>query len=282
MKRGLVLEGGAMRGMFTAGVLDVMLEQGITYDGIMGVSAGAVFGCNYKSNQPGRVLRYNLRFCRDPRYSGLRSFLKTGDLYGADFCYRAIPDELDPFDTEAYRASPTAFYVVAADVDTGKPVYHLCPDGGKEDLQWFRASASMPLASRVVEVGGRRLLDGGMADSIPIKKMEALGYERNVVVLTQPLGFVKEKNSALPLMRVALRRYPKLLETMAHRHERYNKTTAYIREQERRGTLFVLRPEAPLEIGKVEHRRETIQAVYNLGRAVMEKRLDALRAYLEA
>lgn len=280
MKRGLVLEGGAMRGMFSAGILDVMMERGIPFDGIMGVSAGAVFGCNYKSNQPGRVLRYNLRFCQDPRYCSFRSYLKTGDLYGADFCYRAIPDELDPFDTETYRNSPIDFYVVGADVETGLPVYHNCRDGGKEDLQWFRASASMPLAAQVVEVGGYRLLDGGMADSIPVKKMEDLGYEKNVVVLTQPLGFVKEKNSALPLMRIALRKYPKLLETMAHRHERYNETTAYIREQERKGNLFVLRPEAPLEIGKVEHDREKIQAVYDLGRNVMEKRLDALREYL--
>lgn len=282
MKRGLVLEGGAMRGMFSAGVLDVMMEQGIAYDGIMGVSAGAVFGCNYKSNQPGRVLRYNLRFCQDPRYCSFRSYLKTGDLYGGDFCYREIPDKLDPFDQAAYRASPVEFYVVAADVRTGQAVYHKCMDGGEEDLQWFRASASMPLAAKVVKVGGYQLLDGGMADSIPIRKMEEVGYDRNVVVLTQPLGFVKKKNSALPLMRVALRKYPKLLETMARRHQRYNETTAYIREKERRGELFVLRPEHPLNIGKVEHNPGNIQAVYNLGRQVMEKRLDALRTYLEA
>ena len=281
MKRGLVLEGGAMRGMFSAGVLDVMMEQGIAYDGIMGVSAGAVFGCNYKSNQPGRVLRYNLRFCQDPRYCSFRSYLRTGDLYGGDFCYREIPNSLDPFDQAAYRASPMDFYVVAADVETGQAVYRNCLEGGEEDLQWFRASASMPLAARVVEVGGYRLLDGGMADSIPIRKMESLGYDRNVVLLTQPLGFVKEKNSALPLRRLALRKYPKLLETMAHRHENYNETTAYIREKERRGELFVLRPEAPLPIGKVEHDREKIQAVYHMGRQVMEKRLEALRAYLE-
>lgn len=282
MKRGLVLEGGAMRGMFSAGVLDVMMEQGIAYDGIMGVSAGAVFGCNYKSNQPGRVLRYNLRFCRDPRYCSFRSYLKTGDLYGGDFCYREIPDKLDPFDQAAYRASPVEFYVVAADVRTGRAVYRKCMDGGEEDLQWFRASASMPLAAKVVKVGGYQLLDGGMVDSIPIRKMEELGYDRNVVVLTQPLGFVKEKNSALPLMRVALRKYPKLLDAMARRHQRYNETTAYIREKERRGELFVLRPEHPLNIGKVEHNPGNIQAVYNLGRQVMEKRLDALRTYLEA
>lgn len=153
MKHGLVMEGGAMRGLFTAGVIDVMMEEGIGFDGAIGVSAGAVFGSNYKSNQPGRVIRYNLRFCQDPRYSSFRSLAKTGDLFGADFCYREIPDHLDPFDREAYESSPMDFYVVATDVHTGKPVYHNCRKGDREDLDWFRASASMPLAARIVEVG---------------------------------------------------------------------------------------------------------------------------------
>ncbi len=279
MKRGLVLEGGAMRGMFTAGVLDVMMEREVRYDGIVGVSAGAVFGCNYKSHQPGRVLRYNLRFCKDPRYCSLRSFLKTGNLYGTEFCYRTIPDQLDVFDAETYRKDPMDFYVVAADVETGKAVYHNCLDGGAEDLQWIRASASMPLAAQPVEIQGRRYLDGGMADSIPLRQAEKLGFAKNVVVLTQPMGFVKQRNRAMPMMRAALRRYPKLLETMAHRHEAYNETIAYLRQRERQGEIFVIRPEVPLEIGKVEHDREKIQAVYDMGRAVMQKRWQALEAF---
>ncbi len=279
MKRGLVLEGGAMRGMFTAGVLDVMMERGVRYDGIVGVSAGAVFGCNYKSHQPGRVLRYNLRFCKDPRYCSLRSFLKTGNLYGTEFCYRTIPDQLDVFDAETYRKDPMDFYVVAADVETGMAVYHNCLDGGAEDLQWIRASASMPLAAQPVEIQGRRYLDGGMADSIPLRQAEKLGFAKNVVVLTQPMGFVKQRNRAMPMMRAALRRYPKLLETMAHRHEAYNETIAYLRQRERQGEIFVIRPEVPLEIGKVEHDREKIQAVYDMGRAVMQKRWQALEAF---
>lgn len=282
MKRGLVLEGGAMRGLFTTGILDVMMERGLSFDGIVGVSAGAVFGCNYKSHQPGRVLRYNLRFCKEPRYCSFRSFLKTGDLYGAEFCYEDIPQRLDPFDTDAYRADPMDFYVVATDAATGRPVYHNCLDGGAEDLQWIRASASMPLASRVVEIDGRGYLDGGMSDSIPIRKAEELGYEKTVVVLTQPLDFVKTKNKMLPVMRLALGKYPKLLDTMARRHTVYNRTTAYLREKERRGEVFVLRPEAPLPIGKVEHDPKRMHDVYHLGRQAMEKRWEELLAYLEA
>lgn len=281
MKRGLVMEGGAMRGLFTAGVTDVMMEAGIVFDGAIGVSAGAVFGGNYKAGQAGRVLRYNLRFCKDPRYSSLRSLIKTGDLFGADFCYREIPDHLDPFDQAAYAANSMDFFVVATDVHTGRAVYHNCLDGGREDLEWFRASASMPLASRIVSVGGYDLLDGGIADSIPLAYLEEQGYDRNVVVLTQPMGYVKTKNKAMPLLRRVYKDYPQLLDTLARRQDVYNETTAAIREKERRGEVFVIRPEAPLDIHRVEHDRERIQAVYDLGRAVMEKRLEAMKAFLQ-
>ena len=281
MKRGLVMEGGAMRGLFTAGVTDVMMEAGIVFDGAIGVSAGAVFGGNYKAGQAGRVLRYNLRFCKDPRYSSLRSLIKTGDLFGADFCYREIPDHLDPFDQAAYAANSMDFFVVATDVHTGRAVYHNCLDGGREDLEWFRASASMPLASRIVSVGGYDLLDGGIADSIPLAYLEEQGYDRNVVVLTQPMGYVKTKNKAMPLLRRVYKGYPQLLDTLARRQDVYNETTAAIREKERRGEVFVIRPEAPLDIHRVEHDRARIQAVYDLGRAVMEKRLEAMKAFLQ-
>ena len=188
MKTGLVLEGGAMRGLYTAGVLDILMENGITVDGAVGVSAGAVFGCNYKSGQIGRVLRYNLAYCRDPRYMGLRSLIRTGDLYGEQFCYHDIPDRLDPFDREAFRKNPMAFYVVCTDVHTGEAVYYRLSDGGDRDIQWMRASASMPLVSRTVQVDGYELLDGGIADSIPIAWFRSQGYTRNLVILTQPAG----------------------------------------------------------------------------------------------
>lgn len=281
MKHGLVMEGGAMRGLFTAGVIDVMMEQNIVFDGAVGVSAGAVFGCNYKSHQIGRVLRYNLAFCQDPRYCSMRSRIKTGDLFGADFCYRQIPDELDVFDREAYANSPMDFYVVGTDVRSGRAVYHNCRKGDQEDMDWFQASASMPLASQIVSVGNRNLLDGGIADSIPLKFIQAQGYAKNVVILTQPLDYVKKKNKLMPLMKVVYRQYPNLLHTMAKRHEVYNEATAYIRAQEAAGKIFVLRPEAPLDIHRVEHDRERIQAVYDLGRATAEEQVDALRAFLQ-
>ena len=282
MKTGLVLEGGAMRGMFTAGVMDVWLENGLPFDGAMGVSAGAVFGCNYKSRQAGRVIRYNVKYCREPRYCSVRSLLKTGDLYGADFCYRLLPEVLDPFDNAAYDANPMAFYAVCTDVETGQAVYHLCEKAGETSLDWFRASASMPLASRMVEIDGRKYLDGGIADSIPLKALEALGYARNVVILTQPEGFQKKPNKALPLIRRVYRKYPRLIETLSRRHEVYNETLTYVRRQEKAGAALVIRPEEKLPIGHVSHKAEELQAVYHMGRRMGEKRLDEVRGFLKS
>jgi predicted patatin/cPLA2 family phospholipase len=195
MKKGLVLEGGAMRGLFTVGILDALMENGFVFDGAVGVSAGAVFGCNIKSGQIGRALRYNLAFCRDKRYCGFHSLVTTGNYYNADFCYRTIPHTLDWFDVEAFRNNPMDFYVVATRAVTGDAVYHNCLSGDDGDIDWLRASASMPLASRPVCINGKKYLDGGIADSVPIRFFEDIGYNRNVIILTQPESYQKTKKS---------------------------------------------------------------------------------------
>jgi len=277
---GLVLEGGAMRGLFTAGVLDVLMENGIVLDGTIGVSAGAVFGCNYQSGQIGRTLRYNLRFCNEWRYCSIRSLFLTGDLYGAKFCYLTLPMELDLFDYEAYAANPHPFYVVCTDVETGEAVYRLCERADGDNRAWFRASASMPLVSRVVEVSGKKLLDGGIADSVPIRYFESIGYDRNVVVLTQPEGFVKTASRGLPLMKRLLRKYPKVAQTMERRHEVYNETSAYIAQREKEGAAFVIRPPKALEMSRTEHDPAKLQAAYNIGREEALRRLEELKAFL--
>lgn len=281
MKTGLVLEGGAMRGMFTAGVTDVMLENHIEFDGMVGVSAGACFGCNFKSRQIGRSVRYNLRFCRDPRYCSFRSLLKTGDLFGADFCYDEIPRQLDLFDYDAFAANPMEFHVVCTDVETGEAVYDQLYSADDEEMRLVRASASMPLVSRIVEVRGRKLLDGGIADSIPLKYFEGQGYGRNVAVLTQPEGYVKQPNRAMPLMRRVLKDYPEAIKAIARRHEMYNETLAYVRQREAEGACFVIRPKEKLIVGRIEHNPEKLRAVYEAGRKVMEEQLDALKAFLQ-
>ena len=276
MKKGLVLEGGAMRGLFTAGIIDVMMEAGVEPDGLIGVSAGAAFGCNYKSRQPGRAVRYNTRFAKDPRYSGLRSLIKTGDYFNAEFGYHIVPKEYDIFDTEAFEQNRLVFVFVCTDVMTGEAVYHQMDRVTFDELEWLRASASMPLASKVVEVGGRKLLDGGVADSIPLAYFERIGYERNVVILTQPEGYVKEPNRLMPLMRLALRKYPKMLEAMENRHLMYNQELEYVRQAERERRCLVIRPDEKLPIGHISHDPENMRRVYEIGRRKGEKHLDQI------
>ena len=279
MKKGLVLEGGAMRGLFTAGIIDVMMEAGVEPDGLIGVSAGAAFGCNYKSRQPGRAIRYNTRFAKDPHYSGLRSLIKSGDYFNAEFGYHIVPKQYDIFDVDAFNQNPMAFIVVCTDVLTGKAVYHKMERVDFEELEWLRASASMPLASKVVEVGGRKLLDGGVADSIPLEYSESIGYERNVVILTQPGGFVKEPNKLMPLMKIGLRRYPKMIEAMATRHLMYNRELEYVRKAEREGRCLVIRPDEKLPIGHICHDPEKMRRVYEIGRRMGERYIDRIKDF---
>jgi len=279
-KTGLVLEGGAMRGLFTCGIIDTFLEENITFDGAIGVSAGAVFGCNLKSRQFGRALRYNERFCRDWRYCSLLSLILTGDLYGADLCYNRIPYELDPFDLETFRSDPMAFYLVATDVETARPVYHLCTTGDGEDMKWFQASASMPIASKPVEIGGRKYLDGGIADPIPLEYFQGIGYEKNVVILTQPADYVKTPQDHPLLMKTALRKYPAVARALLNRHKAYNHTTSEIRKQEKDGRILVIRPPEALNIGPVCREPAELRRVYEIGRRAARETLDQVREYV--
>ena len=283
MKTGLVLEGGGLRGVFSAGVMDVLMEEGIEFDGAIGVSAGAAFGCNYKSRQPRRAILYNMKFAKDPRYSSMRSLIATGDLFNAQFCYHDIPEKLYPFDWEAFRQNPMEFYLVCTDVETGEPVYHLCDnDDDWEMLEWFRASGSMPMVSRVVEIGGRKLLDGGLSDSIPLRFMEQQGYERNVVILTRPSTYIKKSSPLTRVIGRSLHKYPNAVKALMERHTNYNETLAYIRQREAGKFAFVIRPETDLDVGRVEHDRLKIKEAYKAGRRAARKRLNALRRFLEA
>ena len=280
MKTGLVLEGGAMRGMFTAGILDVFMEEGVQFDGAIGVSAGAAFGVNFKSGQIGRAIRYNARFCNDARYCGWRCLLRDGNIFSRDFAYGEVPLVHDPFDFEAYARHPMPFYLVCTDVTTGEPVYHLY--GGKEDhgFEWIRASASMPLVSQMVEIEGRRLLDGGISDSIPLRYFESQGYRRNVVILTQPPMYEKKENGLLFMVRLMYRKYPHLVRAMEKRHLVYNETLRYVEEKERAGEILVMRPLAPLPVSRVEKNPDRLLQTYEIGRAAAKERLAEVRDFL--
>lgn len=280
MKKGLILEGGAMRGLFTAGVTDVLMEEGITFDGAVGVSAGAAFGCNYKSRQIGRVLRYNTRFCNDKRYCGLGSWIKTGNIYNTDFCYNDVPLKYDKFDFEEYEKNPMEFYVVCTDVETGEPVYHRYDGYFDHKFDWIRASASLPLAAEIVDIDGRKLLDGGMSDSIPVRFFEEIGYDRNVAVLTQPSTYRKEKNKLIPIIKRKYKAYPKLVEAVENRHTMYNRELEYIKLKESEGELFVIRPRNKLDIKRIEKNPDKLKTAYCEGREAALECLTSLKSFL--
>ena len=278
MRKGLVLEGGAMRGLWTAGVTDVM-EHDVHPDALIGVSAGAAFGCNYKSRQIGRAIRYNTRFANDSRYSGVKSLLTSGDYFNAHFGYHVVPYKYDIFDTAIFEQNPMTFTIVCTDVETGQAVYHDMTHVDYDELEWLRASASMPLASKVVEVQGRKLLDGGVSDSIPLEYFEQQGIRRNVVILTQPLGYQKEHNKLMPLMRLSLRKYPNFLRALDERHLMYNRQLEYVAEAERQGRCLVIRPEEKIPIGHISHDADQMRLVYEIGRKAGERYIDRIRDF---
>ncbi|MCD7806396.1 MAG: patatin family protein [Lachnospiraceae bacterium] len=280
MKTGMVLEGGAMRGMFTAGVLDVFMENQIEVDGLVGVSAGACFGCNYKSRQIGRSIRYNLRFCKDKRYGTFTSLLKCGDLYEPKLCYHDIPLEYDPFDVETFCSNPVQFYVTCTNVDTGEPYYYLYEKSDERDMIYMQASASMPLVSRVVEVDGLRLLDGGVTDSIPIEWFRSIGYEKNIVVQTRQEGYRKKNSSFTKAQCMLLHKYPNLAKAMERRSERYNHTLDVISDLEKKGEVLVIRPSETPDVERTEHDPAKLKKLYELGRSDAEKKLNEVREFL--
>lgn len=277
--KGLVLEGGGFRGMYTCGVIDVFMENGLCFDEVVGVSAGAAFGCNIKSKQIGRALRYNKRFCQDSRYSGLKSFIKTGDLYNKEFAYGIVPTILDPFDTKTFRENPLKFTVVCTDIHTGNPVYHEILNGDATDIEWIRASASIPIVSKPVKLDDYELLDGGVSDSIPVNWMLKRST-KTVVVLTRDKSYRKEPMKYIKLLKRAFKEYPNLTKALENRYIVYNKTLDQIEQLEREGKVFVIRPSKPIACAMIEKDPNHLQEIYDIGRRDALHYLEDLKKYL--
>ena len=278
MKTGLVLEGGGVRGIYTAGVLDVLMEHGIDVDGVIGVSAGAIHGCSYLSRQHGRSLRYYKNYCHDPRFMSFQSWLKTGDIVGAKFCYDTIPNELDLYDYEAFNQNPASFYVVCTNVETGKAEYFQLTDM-KRVSDYMCASASLPYFSKLVELDGKKYLDGGCSVSIPLQSMEKIGYERNIVVLTRDESYEKKDEFTL-LAKLVYRKFPKFVQALLNRSKVYSQQLQYIKKRELEGNAFIIRPSEPLEIGRLEKNPEEVQKIYDIGRKDALDKIDALKNWL--
>ena len=277
---GLVLEGGGMRSLFSEGVIDAMMESGVRFDGIIGVSAGALFGCNMKSHQPQRALRYNIRFMSDPRYMGFRSFITTGNFVNAQFAYHTVPLELDVFDNPTFKSDSARFHLVCTDIDSGETIVKEIQSVDDETLEWFRATGSMPIVSTPVCLEGRRLLDGGMTDCIPLRRFQQMGYGRNVVVLTQPREYVKRPTRLTPLFRLLYPRQPQIARCMASRHEMYNSERRYAEQQATLGTTLLIYPDAPLSIGRTEQDEHKMRSVYQQGYDKAMQMMDEIKQFV--
>ena len=278
-KVALVLEGGAMRGLYTAGVLDVFMENDIKVDTIFGVSAGALFGINYKSKQIGRALRYNLKYAHDKKYMGIYSLITTGDVMNKEFCFNKLVYELDPLDFETYCNSNIEFYAVVTNVETGKAEYIEISDA-KRDMEYLRASGSMPFVSNLVEINGNKYLDGAVADPIPLKKTLDMHYEKVIVIQTRPADYTKTK-SWLPFGLV-YKKYPEFVKTAKEAYINYNKTLDLIKKYENDGKIIVLRPSEKIKMRRVEKNLNKLQAIYNIGIKDCNENLLRIKEYINA
>lgn len=281
MSVGLLLEGGAMRGLYTAGVLDVLMEHGIEVDGIVGVSAGALFGMNYKSKQSGRVLRYNKANVGNKEYMGFSSLLKTGNIMNKEFCFNKLVHELDPVDFDTYKNSKEDFYAVVTNMNSGQAEYVKLDDlGDQRQMEYLRASGSMPFLSRPVEIDDEKYLDGGIADSIPIDKMMNMNYDKMIVVLTRVEDYYKTKSLSL-LPKLYYRQYPNLITTINNRYLVYNQQLEKVKQLEKEKKIFVIRPSRLVHIKRLEKDVHKIQEMYDLGKNDAKNCLTKLRQYLD-
>ncbi|MBR4110536.1 MAG: patatin family protein [Clostridia bacterium] len=279
MSIGLVLEGGAMRGLYTAGVIDVFLENNIEVDGVIGVSAGVLFGVNYLSKQKGRVLRYNKKFVKDKRYMGMWSLITTGNIISKDFSFYEMPYKLDVFDDEEYKKSKTKMYATVTNVETGKPEY-MKLDSVFEQMEILRATSAMPFVSKFVELDGNKYLDGGISDSIPVDKCKEMGYDKIIVVLTRPIEYRKKKESKA-LIDMFYKKHPNLAETLKNRHMNYNSSVEKVIDLENKKEIFVIRPSKTLKIKRIEKDTDKLQAMYDLGVEDCKNKLEELMMYLK-
>ena len=279
MKIGLVLEGGAMRGLFTAGVLDIFLDNNVEVTDVVGVSAGTLFGVNYVSKQRGRALRYNLKYINDKRYMNVKSWLKTGNLINKDFTYYKLPFQLDVFDNKTFKESPINFFATVTNIETGEAEFVKIKDAYKQ-METLRATSALPFISEIIEVGDKKYLDGGISNSIPVDFFEKQDFDKVIVILTRPITYRKEKTTGIQY-KLFYKKYPKLVEKLESRYKEYNDTVDKIVELEKEGKLFVIRTSENITIKRLEKDIEKLQKVYDLGLKDGNNIIEDLKQYLE-
>ena len=279
----LILEGGGLRGNYTAGVLRLLMDRGYYFPYVIGVSIGACNGSNYVSRQAERNRIVNTRFVGDPRFMSYRRLLRSGELFGMRFIFDTLPNRLVPFDFATFHASSQRFIATATDCETGEAVYF--EKHGLDDaalLEVLRAGCSLPFLQRPVHFDGRILMDGGIADAVPLAKSMADGNTRHVLVLTRPAGYRKKPRRLVNLIRLRYPRYKGLARAFVSRARRYNRTMNVVDRLEAEGVVLVIRPSAALSAKRTESDVRKLEAIYARGYADAAGRFEALRAYLTA
>ena len=279
-KTALVLEGGAMRGIYTAGVLDVLLENNIRVDAVIGVSAGSIHGCSYISEQYERSITYYKKCRHDYRFMSFKSWFKSGNICDTDYCYNEVPNKIYPFDHETFEKSKTRFYVTITNIETGQPEYIYLKSLRGKNIDYLRASASMPVVSKIVQIDNKKYLDGGMSDSIPIEYFRSIGYDRCIIVKTKDKSYKKTKEKILPIAKKIYKDYPKFIEKLKNRHIEYNKQISLIRELEEKKEVLVIEPSKKLTISRLEKKMENIIKAYEQGKIDANNKLKDIKKFL--
>ncbi|MDO9523380.1 MAG: patatin family protein [Methanocorpusculum sp.] len=277
---GLIFEGGGMRGAYTTGVIDAFLDNDLEFSSCYGVSVGACNAASFIAKQRRRAYRVTTDYIGDKRYCSILSLLRSGNLFGPEMLYHIIPEQLDPYDYDAFARYPGKLSVVATNCETGEAEYfHL--KNMREEVEMLQASSSLPLLAKIVRIDGKEYLDGGVVDSIPIQRSIADGNSKNVVVLTQDITYRKEPMKIVPLLKIFYRNYPNLVHQLATRHARYNQTLDFLAQEESAGRAFVIRPKKPVNIGRVETNKTKLAALYDDGYRETMGRMEDLIAFLE-
>lgn len=278
---GLVLEGGGMRGVYTAGVLEFFMDKNLFFPYVIGVSAGACNAASYLARQKERNKRVNIGYIGHPQYLSYKNLLRKRQLFDMDFIFNEIPTKHVPFDFDTYLTSPERFIIGTTDVETGEPLYFEKGGTQEEAMTMLRASSSLPFIAPVVELNGKKLLDGGISNPIPVKKAQQDGNEKLVLILTRNLGYMKTKSRFGWIVQKSYKQYPKLVEKMLSRYEIYNETLQYIEQQEKEGNIFIIRPTELLQVGRMEKNAHKLAALYEQGYKDADRVYGELMEFLE-
>ncbi|HWO75321.1 MAG TPA: patatin family protein [Bacillus sp. (in: firmicutes)] len=279
-KIGLVLEGGGLRGVYTAGVLEYFMEKDLYFPYVIGVSAGAGMAASYLSRQKGRNWKVNIELASDPRYVSFRNWIQKKEMFGMDFIFDDIPNKLVPFDYDAFLKAEEHFVIGTTDCDTGEPVYFSKTEHGEHMLTIMRASSSLPFLAPSVEYNHRYLLDGGIIDPIPIRKAQADGNTKNVVIMTKPPHYRKKRSKFIRILKYISKQHPKIGEILQTRHELYNETLKYLQSEKEKGNVLIIQPSEDISVGRMERNQKKLIELYELGMRDAERLYPGIQSFI--